>query len=381
MQFKDIVGHNEIKQRLITAANEGRLSHTQLFAGAEGCGNLPMAIAFAQYINCLNPSDNDSCGTCSQCVKYNKLQHPDLHFSFPVSTNAEVKKNPVSKLFLTHWREQILQSPYFTLHDWQHKLGTENKQLNISKEESTEIIKALQYKAYEAKYKVMIIWYPEKLHLSAANALLKILEEPPAKTLFILVAHDTEQLLATILSRTQMVKFSPIPTEELQQILQEKEQLPAEQALKMAKMSDGNYMQALRLLHITEQQQAYFEQFTAWMRMAFKADVPALIDWAENLSKQNREEIKSFLTYALHLVRESLAMNYAGTEALKITEQEEQFIQKFAPFLLSNNLPDFLSLLNDAHYHIERNVNSKTVLLDTSLKITKLLRINKNIAV
>jgi len=176
-----------------------------------------------------------------------------------------------------------------------------------------------------------------------------------------------------------MVKFSPSPTAELQQILQEKEQLSPEQALKIAKMSDGNYMQALRLIHITEQQQVYFDQFTTWMRMAFKADVPALIDWTENLSKQNREEIKSFLAYALHLVRESLAMNYAGTEALKLTEQEEQFIQKFAPFLLSNNLPDFLSLLNDAHYHIERNVNTKTVLLDTSLKITKLLRVNKNI--
>ena len=381
MRFQDIIGHQQVKQRLIDSVKEGRISHTQLFTGAEGSGNLPMAIAFAQYVNCLNPTGNDSCGECSQCVKYEKLQHPDLHFSFPVSTNAEVKKNPVSKLFLSPWREIITETPYFTLTDWQQKIETENKQLNISKEESTEIIKALQYKAYEAKYKVMIIWYPEKLHTSAANALLKILEEPPVKTLFILVAHDTEQLLPTVLSRTQMVKFPPLPIEELSSVLQEKENLPGELALKIAKMSDGNYLQALRLIKFTEKQQQFFTLFTQWMRMAFKADVPALIQWTDDLATLKRENIKAFLDYALHIVRESLAMNYAGEAAVKLTPEEEQFVKKFAPFLLSNNLPDFLNLLSEAHYHIERNVNPKAVMLDTSLKITKLLRVNKNISV
>ena len=378
MQFKDIIGQEAVKKRLTDAVKEGRISHTQLFLGAEGSGNLPMAIAFAQYVNCLQPTDSDSCRECSECLKYQKLQHPDLHFSFPVSTNAEVKKNPVSKLFLPAWREIVLESPYFNLTDWQEKIQTENKQLNISKEESTEIIKALQYKVYEAKYKVMIIWYPEKLHTSAANALLKILEEPPEKTLFILVAHDTEQLLPTVLSRTQMVKFPPLPIEELQNVLAEKENLDEEQALKIAKMSDGNYLQAIRLIKITEKQQQFFDLFTSWMRMAFKADVPGLIKWADDLAALKRENIKAFLDYALHIVRESLAVNYAGEDATKLNAQEEQFVQKFAPFLLSNNLPDFLNLLSEAHYHIERNVNPKVVLFDTSLKITKLLRVNKN---
>ena len=224
----------------------------------------------------------------------------------------------------------------------------------------------------------MIIWYPEKLHTSAANALLKILEEPPEKTLFILVAHDTEQLLPTVLSRTQMVKFPPLPIEELQNVLAEKENLDEEQALKIAKMSDGNYLQAIRLIKITEKQQQFFDLFTSWMRMAFKADVPGLIKWADDLAALKRENIKAFLDYALHIVRESLAVNYAGEDATKLNAQEEQFVQKFAPFLLSNNLPDFLNLLSEAHYHIERNVNPKVVLFDTSLKITKLLRVNKN---
>jgi DNA polymerase-3 subunit delta' len=380
MRFKNIIGHEAVKKRLIDSVKEGRISHTQLFLGAEGSGNLPMAIAFAQYVNCLNPNQDDSCGECSACVKYDKLQHPDLHFSFPVSTNADVKKNPVSKLFLPIWREIILESPYFSLSDWQEKIQTENKQLNISKEESTEIIKALQYKAYEAKYKVMIIWYPEKLHTSAANALLKILEEPPQKTLFILVAHDTEQLLPTVLSRTQMVKFPPLPIQELQTELEQKYNVSEEQALKIAKMSDGNFLQAVRLIQFSEKQQQFFNLFTSWMRMAFKADVPGLIQWTEELAALKRENIKAFLDYALHIGRESLAVNYAGNEAVKLTEQEEQFVQKFAPFLLSNNLPDFLNLLSEAHYHIERNVNPKPVMLDTSLKVAKLLRVNKNIS-
>jgi DNA polymerase-3 subunit delta' len=380
MRFKNIIGYEAVKKRLTDSVKEGRISHTQLFLGAEGSGNLPMAIAFAQYVNCLNPNQDDSCGECSACVKYDKLQHPDLHFSFPVSTNADVKKNPVSKLFLPIWREIILESPYFSLSDWQEKIQTENKQLNISKEESTEIIKALQYKAYEAKYKVMIIWYPEKLHTSAANALLKILEEPPQKTLFILVAHDTEQLLPTVLSRTQMVKFPPLPIQELQTELEQKYNVSEEQALKIAKMSDGNFLQAVRLIQFSEKQQQFFNLFTSWMRMAFKADVPGLIQWTEELAALKRENIKAFLDYALHIGRESLAVNYAGNEAVKLTEQEEQFVQKFAPFLLSNNLPDFLNLLSEAHYHIERNVNPKPVMLDTSLKVAKLLRVNKNIS-
>jgi DNA polymerase-3 subunit delta' len=380
MRFKNIIGYEAVKKRLTDSVKEGRISHTQLFLGAEGSGNLPMAIAFAQYVNCLNPNQDDSCGECSACVKYEKLQHPDLHFSFPVSTNTDVKKNPVSKLFLPAWREIILESPYFSLSDWQEKIQTENKQLNISKEESTEIIKALQYKAYEAKYKVMIIWYPEKLHTSAANALLKILEEPPQKTLFILVAHDTEQLLPTVLSRTQMVKFPPLPIQELQTELEQKYNVSEEQALKIAKMSDGNFLQAVRLIQFSEKQQQFFNLFTSWMRMAFKADVPGLIQWTEELAALKRENIKAFLDYALHIGRESLAVNYAGNEAVKLTEQEEQFVQKFAPFLLSNNLPDFLNLLSEAHYHIERNVNPKPVMLDTSLKVAKLLRVNKNIS-
>ena len=210
MRFQDLIGQQETKQRLLQSVKEDRIAHAQLFLGQEGCGSLPLAIAYGQFINCTNRSELDSCGVCPSCNKYQKLIHPDLHFVFPTATTKEITKDPISDEFLTIWRTQLMENPYFGLLQWYAAIGIENKQGSISKNESLEILRKLNMKSYEAEYKVMIIWFPELMNVTAANKLLKMIEEPPDKTLFLLVAENTEYMLQTILSRTQLIKVPPV---------------------------------------------------------------------------------------------------------------------------------------------------------------------------
>lgn len=376
MQFKDIVGHKDVKMRLISSVKEGRISHAQLFLGAEGSGNLPMAIAYAQYIACENKSDADSCGTCSSCLKFEKLAHPDLHFVFPVATNKSIKKDPVSAKFINEWRELIIEKKgYISLKDWQEKIETENKQLLIPKDESVEILKTLSLKTYESEYKTMIIWFPEKFNNTSANKLLKIIEEPPSKTLFVLVAHDSEQIISTILSRTQLVKVDKINEQELSSYLTNHLQINSEQANNIARLSDGNFMEVKKLLNGSDSEEYYYQQFTNWMRMGFKGDVIGLIKFSDELSKIGREQQKQFLKYSLHIFRESLIQNYGDSSLNRTTLSENTFLDKFAPFIHGANCIDIIELFNDAIYHIERNANPKVLFLDVSLKITKLIRV------
>ncbi|TXB64703.1 DNA polymerase III subunit delta' [Vicingus serpentipes] len=378
MQFKEIVGHSEVKKRLIATVNEGRISHAQLFLGGEGSGNLPMAIAYAQYIACENKSDNDSCGNCSSCVKFEKLAHPDLHFVFPVATNKSIKKDPVSSKFINEWRELVIEKKgYFTLPDLQEKLATENKQLIIPKDESVEILKTLSLKTYEAEYKTMIIWYPEKFNISSANKLLKILEEPPNKTLFILVAHDSEQIIPTILSRTQLVKVDKIKDADLISVLTDKFNLTENQATSITSFADGNFVTAQKIIEESSAEEFFYSHFTKWMRMGFVADVPGLINFSEESSKLGREKQKQFLSYSLHIFRESLIQNYGDTSLNRVSSNENKFLEKFAPFIHGANCIDIIELFNDAIYHIERNANPKILFLDVSLKLTKLLRVKQ----
>lgn len=376
MQFKDIVGHTEVKERLINSVKEERISHAQLFLGAEGSGNLPMAIAYAQYIACENKTDLDSCGKCSSCLKFEKLAHPDLHFVFPVATNKSIKKDPVSSKFIGEWRELITEKKgYITLSDLQEKLATENKQLIIPKDESVEILKTLSLKTYESEYKTMIIWFPEKFNIASANKLLKILEEPPGKTLFILVAHDTEQILPTILSRTQLIKVDKVKSEELKIALIERFNLQENQAENIAVLADGNFVNAQSLIEESNSEEFFYSHFTKWMRMGFVADVPGLISFSEESSKLGREKQKQFLNYSLHIFRESLIQNYGDPSLNRVSANENKFLVKFAPFIHGANCIDIIELFNDAIYHIERNANPKVLFLDVSLKLTKLLRV------
>ncbi len=248
MFFKDIVGYRETKKKLLHIINNDRISHAQLFLGKEGSGNLAIALAYAQYVNCQQKGAEDSCGICPSCIKFQKLVHPDLHLVFPVATNEKVKKDPVSANFLESWRAAFLNNPYFTLADWQEIAETGNKQLLINTKESSDILKALSLKTYEAEYKIMLIWFPEKMNASSSNKLLKILEEPPEKTLFLLVASFAEQLLPTIISRVQLVKLNPINETELTDYIIEKYQLPKDKAENIARLSDGNVNQLIRII-------------------------------------------------------------------------------------------------------------------------------------
>ena len=377
MQFKDVIGHENVKSRLIKSVNEGRISHAQLFLGQEGSGNLPLAIAYAQFISCQNKKDTDSCGECPSCIKFDKLTHPDLHFVFPVATSADVKEKPISSKYIAQWREVILDSPYLSLANWQNRIETGNKQPLISKYESEAILKTLSLKSYESEYKTMIIWYPERFNIASGNKLLKIIEEPPNKTLFILVAHDPEQIISTILSRTQLVKIGQIDEVVLQQALIEKYAIEPSLALKIAHQSDGNYINAQKLLEHSEAEEEFHDLFKEWMRGAFKGNVPALIVWSEEIAKTSfgREKQKQFLKYALHLFRESLIQNYGDPDMERKTDNETPFLANFSPYIHGANCIEIIELFNDASYHIERNANPKILFLDVSLKLTKLLRV------
>ncbi|NQX96505.1 MAG: DNA polymerase III subunit delta, partial [Flavobacteriales bacterium] len=321
MQFKNIIGHEKVKERLINSVKDGRISHAQLFLGPEGCGNLPMAIAYAQYISCNKKLDNDSCGVCSSCTKVEKLVHPDLHFVFPVASSAEVKDKPTSTKYISQWREAILEEPYLSLAHWQRRIETGNKQLLISKNESESILKVLSLKTYESEYKVMIIWYPERFNIASGNKLLKIIEEPPSKTLFILVAQDSEQILSTILSRTQLVKIGRIKEEILQLELEKKYGLETSISHKIAHQSDGNFITAQKLIEHSATEEEFHNLFKEWMRSAFKGDVGGLISWSEEMASISfgREKQKQFLKYCLHIFRESLMQNYGNSEMARVT--------------------------------------------------------------
>tara|TARA_R110001592_G_scaffold61993_3_gene189423 strand:- start:106 stop:1254 length:1149 start_codon:yes stop_codon:yes gene_type:complete len=378
MRFKDVLGHIEVKERLINSVKEERISHAQLFLGAEGSGNLPMAIAYSQYIACENKTDLDSCGTCASCVKFEKLAHPDLHFVFPVATNKSIKKDPVSSKFITEWRELVVEKKgYITLPDLQEKLATENKQLIIPKDESVEILKTLSLKTYESEYKTMIIWYPEKFNIASANKLLKILEEPPNKTLFILVAHDSEQIIPTILSRTQLVKVDKITDNDLTTALIDRFNLQESQAKNITNFADGNLVKAQKLIEESSTEEFFYTHFTKWMRMGFVADVSGLINFSEESAKLGREKQKQFLSYSLHIFRESLIQNYGDTSLNRVSSNENKFLEKFAPFIHGANCIDIIELFNNAIYHVERNANPKILFLDVSLKLTKLLRVKQ----
>ncbi|MBN4051522.1 hypothetical protein JYU16_01785 [bacterium AH-315-M05] len=375
MLFKEIIGQHSVKQRLIQTVKDNRISHAQLFIGPEGSGNLPLAIAYAQYISCENKGERDSCGACPSCVKYNKLAHPDLHFVYPVNKTKEVSKDKVTSAdFSNHWRSAVSENPYLNLTQWYNKIGIENKQGIINVEDCNEIIKTLGLKTYEAEFKVMIIWKPERLFHAAAPKLLKILEEPPQKTLFLLVAEDQDQIIKTILSRTQLVKINKISDEELHKEIVEKYRLYKEEATKVVRLANGNYSEALRLIENDENEHFNTLMFPKWMRMCFKRDVLEIMDWVEEISKIGREKQKNFIAYGLHIVRESLVLNYGDAGLVRLNGEELSFTNKFAPFINSSNAFQISDELNKAHLHIERNANPKILFLDLSLRFYEMLQ-------
>jgi len=374
MLFSEIIGQEHIINHLKTSADNGRIPHAQLFIGNEGSGTLATAIAYAQYLLCSKNEDAASCN-----LKCEKLAHPDLHFAFPVATNDKVKKHPISNLFLDDWRTFIKEQPYGSLFNWFQQIGVENKQGQIGVDEAEQVVKSLQLKSYEGGYKVMIIWMAEKMNTSAANKLLKLLEEPPEKTIFILIAEDQEQIINTILSRCQVLTFPILSETDISDaLISRNNSFPAE-ASKIAHQSEGNFNKAVHILKHDSNDIIFEQWFVTWVRTAFKAKgnaavIQNLIEWSEAIAKSGRETQKSFLHYCLQFFRQALLDNYGAQELVFLETETQGFsLAKFAPFIHGGNIMEIEKEVGDALYHIERNGNAKIILLDLSIKLTRLL--------
>jgi len=374
MLFDKVLGQDFIKNHLITSTKKGRIPHAQLFVGKEGTGTLPMAIAYAKLLLSSN-SSNPEAGM----VKLNKLQHPDLHFSFPTTTTQKIKKDAKSDCFLEDWREFVTTNPYGNLYDWMQFIGAEKKQGFMGVHEAKEVIKKLTLKPFESNCKVMIIWMAEKMNQEAANKLLKLVEEPPEKTIFILVTENEDLILNTIKSRCQSIQFLPLSEEVIANELREQLELSESEALKIAHQSEGNFTKALHLAKEDSGDEEFEKWFITWIRAAFKAKgnpavIQDLVSWSDEIAKAGRETQKQFLEYCIQFFRQAMLINYKCENLAFLETKTKNFdIKKFAPFVHGSNILDIQKELRDALYHIERNGNGKIILLDLSMKLTRLL--------
>ncbi len=392
MQFTDIYGLHEVKKSLIQSADAGQVAHAQLFLGPEGSANLAMALAFATYLNCEKRHPNGSYDADPSADKMERLIHPDFHFVFPVSATKNITgKDVISDSYIKEWRSFLQENPYGNVADWSAHFGGENKQLNISKEESRHIIRKLSLKAFEGRYKIVLLWMPEYLHPAAANGILKILEEPPEHTVFLLVTHDAEKLLPTIISRTQIVDIPAFSDEEIIHILTEKEDAGNEKQhiriQQTATLADGNLNQAFRLMHEVEEDS--HQLFRQWMRLCYTRDYTKMVEMADQFQKLGKEAQKSLLHYGLSMMRETLIMQSVDTlqaagqvedtisiekVLIRLKGDELSFVANFSKVIDFGKVDQITRLLNEAHYHLERNASPKIIFLDISLRIAHIIR-------
>lgn len=379
MQFSEILGQEYIKSHLTKSASLGRIPHAQLFVGPEGSGTLPMAIAYAQYILCNNTNgenngENESCN-----LKFDKLSHPDLHFVYPTVATEDVKTKPKSIDFIGDWRAFVTQNPYGSLFDWYSVLGVNNKQGLIRVEDAGDILKTLSLKSYEGGYKIMIIWMADKMNTEASNKLLKLLEEPPEKTIFILITEQEEDLIQTIRSRCQVLHFGGLPENTIAEALVTQKQIDPKLAATIAHQAQGNFNKALHLLQNDDDSYPFDEWFVTWVRAAFKAKgnaaaIQDLIQWSDEVAGLGRETQKKFLSFCVEMFRQALLLNYESPSLVYLEPNVEKFqLANFAPFVNGNNIQEIFKELSDAMYHIERNGNAKIILTDLSIKLTRLI--------
>lgn len=393
MLFNEVIGQNEVKVHLAEIVNQNRLSHALLFLGKEGSGALPLALAFAQFLVCEKvngkSSSNqgpslfgfdesamekitllDSCNECSACNKAKQLVHPDIHFSYPAITKKSGEK-PKSTDFISEWREFILQSPYGNVYDWLQFIGAENKQGNITAEECNDIIRQLSLKSFESEYKILLMWMPEYLG-KEGNKLLKLIEEPPPNTLFILVAENEEQILPTILSRTQLVRVPLLSTNEIENALIERSNTPAQQARQVAGIAEGNYHEALQLLqHAEEDWQSILRD---WLNAALKAGQLAQVKWIEDMAKMGREKQKQFLRYFNHLLEQSIRIRIMGAEKVSIADNERDFAIRLNKIAGVSQQQAIVEELDKAAYYIERNANAKMLFHALTIKLLHIIQ-------
>ena len=381
MLFREIIGQEAVKRQLRQSVREGRIPHAQLFAGISGIGKLQLALAYAQYLNCPHRTDEDSCGVCPTCLQFHKLQHPDLHFVFPIVGSDEVCDN-----FLESWREMILVNRYFDLNDWHRALGVETKQSMIYEKESGEILRKLSLKPYGDGYKVMVIWQPEKMNITTANKLLKLLEEPPERTVFLMVSEHPEQLLATIQSRVQTIRVPRLETETIAAALVQEGVAPG-RATDIARIANGSYLAAKKKAGEGDENKQELRDFIALFRDAYTVGVlrdpqkkyeslKRLRQWSLDMadSKVGRERQKHFLQYAQQQVRENYIRNVGQPELNYQMEEERDFSVKFAPFIHSGNVEGIMNQLDLAERQIEQNGNAKMVFFDLCLQMIVLIK-------
>ncbi|MEC8610122.1 MAG: DNA polymerase III subunit delta [Bacteroidota bacterium] len=375
MRFAEIPSNHQIKRQLIKATEHGRLSHAHLFVGDEGSASLAISLAFAQYLMCTDKTDSDSCGKCASCLKCDKLIHPDVHFIFPVITNKSAQA--LSEHFLEDWRNSVAQRPYMFAEDWLLDIGAGNKQGFISAHEANNLAKKLSLKPYENSYRLIIIWQADKMRHAAANKLLKVLEEPPSNTIFVLLASSQEFLLETIVSRLQTVHIDPASENELSSFLVERYNITEQNAKELSTLSAGNIGRASHLCMGSESLEQNTTEFQTLMRLCYQAKILDLSHWVDSVSRWGRENQKGFLNYALHMIRECLIFNFAEESIQRLRPEERAFTEKFAPFIHSQNMSDIIQELEKAHIHISRNGSPKFIFMDLALKLTVLLHAKK----
>ena len=385
MLFSEVLVQDSLKQRLISIVNNQRISHAQLFLGQEGTHALGLALAYAQYINCTHRTGEDSCGVCPSCVKYSNLAHPDLHFFFPNTATKTVSKDNESSRFYNEWREICKESHgLFSLEDWFAKMGVENKQATINKLDVERILELQTTKAYEANYKVFIIWLPEKIFPTMAHKLLKCLEEPDGKTLFLLVSENQEQILPTIVSRLQLVKIPKFNTQLFIEIVSQKLGCDKNRAIEIANLTDNNLIDAFNEQRYESDVKEYYNLFVSMMRSAYricyfaaypaKVLFPETIALVKKLDGLGREKQKSFLQYALVLVRKCILMNAGGNQLIQSSEEESAWLTNFHPYINSRNGEKVVEVINDAIRDIAQNAHTEILFTDLILLLGQLIQ-------
>jgi len=325
MLFKEIIGQTEVKHRLLNLVRENRTPHALMLFGPPGVGKLALAVAMTQYLSCNERQPGDACGRCPSCLKFTKLVHPDLHFVFPVLKTAKVQKDPVSDHFLKEWREALLSNPYLSENQWYESIGAENKQGVINKEESLQIIRKLGFKPYESDYRMMVVWLPEKMNQAAANKLLKLIEEPPDKTLIIMVSESTDKILPTILSRTQLMHVPPLSESEIEEGLLKQGTQDAQLMEDAISKSNGSFNTALQSIGQDANELFYFDLFTRLMRLTYARSIIEINDWVDQVAGLGRERQKQWVDYSLRLLRESFMLHMDADQLNYMSRKEYEF--------------------------------------------------------
>lgn len=366
MLFSEVIGQQAAKDFLVASVARNRLGHALLFEAPEGAGGLPLALAFAQYVLCEAKQGGDACGRCGPCVRASQLIHPDIHFSYPVVARKSGDK-PVASDYIREWREFVSQYPYGNAFDWLQFIGAENRQGNIPAAECQDIIRKLTLKSYESDYKILVLWYPEFLG-KEGNILLKLIEEPPPGTLFILVAEHSDMLLETILSRTQPVRVHALELEEIKEALVGRAGAAEADAFRMAALAEGSYREALQLMQHSLGDDL-LEVLRRWLNAVLTAKPVELQDWIEEMAKTGRERQKQFLRYFLHLMEHTLRMGFMPGDRVPFPEQERQFAKSLQRLADAPKMRLLMQALDDACFHIERNANAKILFHALSIRM------------